>query len=127
MGSMAWTGRELVVWGQSTRDDALGVGARWRPGDTSWRPIAGWPHDPVEDPYEGTPGSQTLAATGDGRVLVTGLGGSSELHTDLYDPTSDTWVDLGFTISGYHPSITVTGDLVLIPDEARPIAGRLSG
>ena len=33
LGSMAWTGRDLVVWGQSTHDESLAVGARWRPGD----------------------------------------------------------------------------------------------
>jgi hypothetical protein len=127
MGSMAWTGTDLVVWGQSTTDDTLGVGARWRPGDDSWRPIASWPHNPVEDPYNGTPGSQTLVATGDGRVLVTGLGGSSALHTDLYDPSADTWSDVGFTVSGFHPTVTVAGEQVLIPDEERPVAGRLPG
>ena len=125
---MAWTGTEIVIWGQSAGDDTLGVGARWRPGDDSWRPIASWPHNPVEDPYDGTPGSQTLAATGDGRVLVTGLDGSSAVYTtDLYDPRSDTWLDLGFTLAGYHPSVTIAGDQVLIPDEDRPIGPRLPG
>jgi hypothetical protein len=123
---MAWTGSEVVVWGQSTSDETSGVGARWRPGDQAWRPLASWPHDPVEDPYNGTPGSQELAATGDGRVLIVGLDGSVALHTDLYDPRSDTWTDLSFTIDG-HLDVTVAGDLVLIPNEARPIAGRLSG
>lgn len=126
LGSMAWTGSEVVVWGQSTSDETSGVGARWRPGDQAWRPLASWPHDPVEDPYNGTPGSQELAATGDGRVLIVGLDGSAALHTDLYDPRSDTWTDLSFTIDG-HLDVTVAGDFVLIPNEARPIAGRLSG
>jgi hypothetical protein len=126
LGSMAWTGSELVVWGQSSEDEALGVGARWDLGGGGWRPIAPWPHNPVEDPFNGTPGSQAVVATDDGRVLVTGLSGSSSVHTDLYDPASDTWLDLDFTIDGYHPSITIVGDLALIPDEARPVAGTLS-
>ncbi len=126
-GSMAWTtGTELVVWGQSAADENLAVGARWRPGEPDrWLPIAAWPHNPVENWFEGTPGSQGLAATDDGRVLVKGLDGSAAVHTDLYDPVTDTWEDLGFTLGGFHPTITVSGNKVLIPDEARAIVATI--
>jgi hypothetical protein len=128
MGSMAWTGTDLVVWGQSTADDSLGVGARWRPGDDGWRAMSAHPAGPVEDPFDGTPGSQTLAATDDGRVLVKDLdGGGLSSRADLYDPASDTWHGVDLLLPGYHPSVTVVGDEVLVPDEDQPIAGRLPG
>ena len=127
MGSMVWTGRELVVWGQSTSDDAIGAGARWRPGDAGWRPISPSPQGPVDDPYNGTPGSQALAATDGGRVLVRGIeGGRLAAGTYLYDPEADTWTNIAIALDGYHPSITVAGDQILVPDEARPIAGTLA-
>ncbi len=127
MGSIAWTGREVVVWGQSTSDQARGVGARWLPGDEAWRPMRAHPSGPVELPFEGTPGSQTVVATGDGRVLVKDLDGSHlSTRVHVYDPESDTWQALDLRLGGYHPVVTViAGDLVLVPDEARPVVGEL--
>ncbi|HEU5149953.1 MAG TPA: hypothetical protein VFU19_05620, partial [Iamia sp.] len=59
VGSVAWTGDELVVWGMPTgvgdllrsptgrTEQVAGVGARWRPGDDAWRPMAPSPAAPA--------------------------------------------------------------------------------
>lgn len=126
MGSMVWTGSEVVVWGQSTGDDAMATGARWRPGDDDWRPVTPSPQGPVPDPYNGTPGSQAIAATEGGQVLVRDIeGGALGAGTYLYDPDEDSWSSVDVVIAGFHPRITVAGDAILVPDEARPIAGSL--
>lgn len=128
MGSVVWTGSELVVWGQSTADDAIATGARWRPGDTGWRPATRSPQGPLSDPYEGTPGSQGLAVTDDGKVLVRDIeGGTPAAGTFLYDPAVDRWTRVDVVLAGFHPRITVVGDAILVPDEARPIVGSLRG
>jgi hypothetical protein len=122
LGGMAWTGAEVVVWGQSTADESMGVGARWRPGDEGWRPVGASPRGPVVDPYDGTPGSQALAPAGDGRVAI------RDIDTDrlfLYDPDEDRWTETGLTLDGYDPDFGVYGGRVLIPDEAHPILGEL--
>jgi hypothetical protein len=126
LGSIAWTGSDLMVWGQSTSDEALGIGALWRPGTNEWRPVASSPQGPVPDPYNGTPGSQALASNADGRVLVKGLDGSSTATLYLYDPDSDTWTTTRLTVGGFHPLITFVDGTVLIPDSDKPIVGDLT-
>jgi hypothetical protein len=126
LGSIAWTGSELVVWGQSTRDEATGVGARWRPGADRWQSVSPSPQGPVTDPYNGTPGSQSLAADTDGRVLVKDLdGGQSTGALHVYEPVDDTWNSTDLTIGGFHPLITVIGGRVLVPDQDEPFVGDL--
>jgi len=126
MGSMVWTGGEVVVWGQSTGDDAIATGARWRPGDDDWRPITPSPQGPLTDPYNGTPGSQAIAVTDGGRVLVRDIeGGALGAGAYLYDPAEDSWSSVDVVLAGFHPSVTVAGNAILVPDEARPIAGSL--
>lgn len=131
LGSMAWTGTDLVVWGLSTADDALGVGARWRPGDATWSPIEPSPQGPVPDPYDGTPGSQALAVVG-GRVLVKGIDGGQAGGDDgatdalmLYDPATDRWTTTTLTVWGYSPDIVVADGRVLVPDREQPLVGTL--
>jgi hypothetical protein len=132
LGSMAWTGGEIVVWGLSTVDDALGVGARWRPGDAGWRPAAASPQGAVPDPYEGTPGSQAITATADGRVLVKGIDGGVAAPDGepgpplyLYDPSADRWTTTAVFVDGYHPDLLVVGTQVLVPDRVHPAIGTL--
>jgi hypothetical protein len=122
LGSMAWTGAEVVVWGQSTDDEAMATGARWRPGDGGWRPVRPSPRGPVDDPYNGTSGSQALTATADGRVVVRDID-DDQLY--LYDPRTDRWSDAGLALAGWNPDVTVVDRRVLVPDQARPIIGTL--
>lgn len=128
LGSIAWTGRDVVVWGQSTHNDALGVGARWTPGADEWRPIAPSPQGPVADAYNGTPGSQTLAADADldGRVIVKGLDGASSPPLYIYSADTDEWIPTQLTVPGFHPNISLVGDRVLVPDSDDPIIGDVS-
>jgi hypothetical protein len=128
MGSMAWTGTDVVVWGQSTSDEAVGTGARWRPGADEWRPVAPSPQGPVPDPYNGTPGSQALASDLDGRVVVRGIeGGDADSDVVyLYDAASDRWTTTPVRVSGFHPSIHLIGGRVFVPDESSPIAGAVA-
>jgi hypothetical protein len=127
LGSMGWTGTEVVVWGESTAEDGMGVGARWRPGDDGWRPLAPSPQGQV-DHYDGTPGSQAVVSDPDrGRVLVVGLdpahGGLSPVYA--YDPATDRWAETGAAVPGFHPHLDSAGDRLLAPDEAAPVAGRV--
>jgi hypothetical protein len=131
LGSMAWTGTDLVVWGLSVEDDALGVGAWWRPGDSTWSPIAPSPQGPVPDPFDGTPGSQTVVA-GDGGVVVKDLdGGQTAAGANaagplmLYEPTTDHWQTTSLSVVGYSPVIVVAGDRVFVPDRVQPLVGTL--
>jgi hypothetical protein len=122
LGGMAWTGQEVVVWGQSTADESLGVGARWRPGDDRWRAISPSPRGPVADPYNGTPGSQALAPVGDGRVAIRDL---DDQALYVYDPDTDRWTETGLALDGWNPLFGVHDRRVLVPDEANPILGDL--
>jgi hypothetical protein len=45
--------------------------------------------------------------------------------TNLYDAATDTWTTTTLAIDRHHPSVTLVDGLVLVPDEAAPIAGRL--
>jgi hypothetical protein len=127
LGSVGWTGTELVVWGESNAEEGVGVGARWRPGDGEWRPVSRSPQGPV-DPYDGTAGSQAVVSDpAGGRVLVRALdpGDAGPAPLYAYDPGRDRWSDTGVAVPGYHPRLDVAGDRLLVPDEAAPIAARL--
>ena len=126
LGSIAWTGSDLMAWGQSTSDEALGVGVLWRPGSNEWRTVAPSPQGPVRDPYNGTPGSQSLALSNDGRILIKGLDGATTADLYLYDPGSDSWTTTGLRVEGFHPLISMIDGIVLVPDSDRPIVGNLT-
>ncbi|MFP3907415.1 MAG: hypothetical protein ACLFWR_10330 [Acidimicrobiales bacterium] len=126
LASIAWSGDEVVVWGESTAAEGEGVGARWRPGDDHWRPVAPSPQGPIGS-FDGTPGSQALAADADGgQVLVRALQDGVADHPEpvfAYDPGGDTWTRTDLVIEGYHPVFHVAAGVVVVPDEAAPIAG----
>lgn len=129
LGSMGWTGTDIVVWGQSTRDEGTGTGALWRPGEGRWRPMSPSPQDRV-DAFNGTPGSQTVVSDPDhGRVLVRALQGDLEAGGDkitplfAYAPDTDRWTTSDLAVPGYHPLVSIAGDKVLVPDQAAPIVG----
>ena len=101
--SAAWVDDQLVVWGIDQVSDLATVGYRWRPGETTWRPMAEAPVE-VEDWGEWTPGSQTFAVDPDtGRLLVVAVhpGGTGDERGDdmrallTYDPVADRWAHLG--------------------------------
>ena len=130
-GSMAWTGDEVVVWGQSIVDEAVGTGARWRPGDTRWRPLPPAPVAPIRA-FEGTGGSQAVVAdTARGRILVRGLTGDDEAAGRrvppllAYDPATDRWAVTDLQVPGYRPALAVAGDTLLRPDPDNPAVGPL--
>lgn len=127
-GSVAWTGEEIVVYGEWLEDASRAVAARWTPGDATWRPVAGTGLGPLEL-YEGTWGSQSLAWDRELERLVVW-----PLHTAgssppllAWDPDTDTWERFDAGDLGYHPDLTVVDGMVLWPDPARPVAVRLDG
>jgi hypothetical protein len=124
LGSMAWTGSEVVVWGESTGSEGTGVGARWRPGDDGWRPMASSPQDPV-DPYDGTPGSQSTAWDPDHDVLLVRAldGGGATPPILAYDPSADRWTVTDLVVPGFQPEIAVANGQLLVPDQASPVVG----
>ena len=79
LGSIGWTGSEVVVWGESTGAAGTGVGARWRPGDNRWTPVTASPQGRV-DPFDGTAGSQSVVSDPEhDRVLIRALQGGGEV------------------------------------------------
>lgn len=127
-GSIVWTGEELVVWGESTVTAGLGVGARWRPGDTSWAPLPPSPQRAVT-PFEGTTGSQSIALdSGRGDPIVRGLHGNgpdSSVPLYRFDLPAGRWSDTGVRLDGYAPKFAVVGDLVVVPEDDRPVVSVL--
>jgi hypothetical protein len=124
LGSMGWTGSEIVVWGESTGADGTGVGARWRPGDDMWTSIAPSPQGRV-DAFDGTPGSQTVVSDPEhGRVLIRALDGRDAASPLFeFDPATNRWIDTEVVISGFHPSLAVANGQLFIPDQATPVIG----
>jgi len=130
--SAVWTGAELVVWGAATGRDSsndIGVGAKWRPGDDAWRPMAPSPQ-PAGSGFQGTQGSQLLGAdraTGDVAVRPLALFGSEPDPGQvlLYSPGSDSWRSLEIYIDGWGAPVAVVDGTVFVPDPIAPIAGTL--
>lgn len=143
-GSAAWVAGQLVVFGLDPKaglnprtglvddDRSSTVGYRLRLGDDAWRPMGPAPLRPIER-YDGTPGSQSLAADPDGgRVVVYpthgyesgagGIEGAAPPKLLTYDPSTDVWTDLGADLGGapYEPELLVGGDHLFRPDRARP-------
>jgi len=131
LGSLIWTGADIMVWGAATGGDSakdIGVGARWRPGEQAWAPLALSPQGSGSG-YEGTAGSQSLGADlATGHVVVHPLdldGGIGRRPALVYDLGSDTWAATGVVIGGYNPTFSVVGGRVFVPDARTPIVGRI--
>lgn len=62
IGSMVWTGEEVLVWGVAARDQNDATRARYDLDSRTWRPLADDPLPPFEW-FEGTPGSQAAVWT----------------------------------------------------------------
>lgn len=130
LASAVWTGSDVVVWGAATGGDSakdIAVGARWRPGDETWKAMAPSPQGAGRG-YVGTAGSQGLAVDrATGLVVVTpiDLGDGATTPTAMvYEPRSDTWVVTKVVLQ-YHAGFAVADGQVLVPDATAPIAGRL--
>lgn len=83
-----WTGEELIVWGNRTRDHRYVDGAAYDPATNTWRRIADGPIELTD-----------ATAVWTGRVMIVfgaALYGGNESESDTaigaaYDPQSDTW------------------------------------
>jgi hypothetical protein len=126
-GSIAWTGSEIVVYGQAANDETRAVGARWRPGDENWRPISDAGLPPIEW-YEGTPGSQSVVWDDASQRVIVWPTRGDEYAPDrpapllAYDPATDTWSRLGPTALGFHPQLIAAEGRLLQADSEHPIA-----
>jgi hypothetical protein len=50
-------------------------------------------------------------------------GGLSPVYA--YDPATDRWTETGVAVPGFHSHLDVAGDLLLAPDQAAPVVGRV--
>jgi hypothetical protein len=76
---MAWTGREVLVFGGIRGRDTKLDGAAWNPATGAWRAMARSPLG----------GSEPVGAWLDGRLFVV-----TSTAAAAYDPAADTWVEL---------------------------------
>jgi len=118
IGSMVWTGTEVIVWGVAAARDSDAVGARLSLDDLQWRPLADDPLPPF-DWWEGTPGSNSAVWTGEEIVVWTGAigpdGVESETTVLAYDPDADQWRELDKAPAGsFHPELLWTGVVVVV-------------
>jgi hypothetical protein len=125
-GSIAWTGDEVVVYGSSAADESRVAGARWRPGDKSWRAVS----DPGLGPvswYDGTPGSQSIAWDDVAKRLVVWPVNGGEASSPLltYNPSTDKWFRYPAQRLGYHPQLEIGDGVLLHPDRDNPVVARL--
>lgn len=119
-----WTDSELVVWGESTAAEGLGVGARWRPGDGTWRPRSPSPQGTVSS-YEDTDGSQTVLNHPDAdQLVITALeDGLGNPPTYLYDLSSDSWTPTDLPAPGRFAGPLIAAGKLFVPDSASLILG----
>ncbi|MBA3303359.1 MAG: hypothetical protein H0U26_05760, partial [Acidimicrobiia bacterium] len=118
LGSLVWTGRELLRFGLSSSDNTVALAAVYNPATARWRRGAEVPLPPT-DAFNGTPGSQSVAWTGDQLIAFAGaLGqGMDPGPTAMlaYDAQADRWQRLpDAPTSGYHPDLVWAGDRVLL-------------
>jgi hypothetical protein len=130
LGSMVWTGDEVIVYGQSPNETS-GTGARLRLGDDHWTPLPDAGLRPI-DWYEGTPGSQTLAWDGPAHRLVVWPVHGDEYGTAgppilTFDPDDGGWREVARPNLGYEPDLRSAGGVVFRPDRDRPVVTRFSG
>jgi hypothetical protein len=121
--SGVWTGSELILWGVSQQPDTDGmhraIGARFDETTGAWAPIADADLGPI-DWYEGTPGSQQLVwdAERERMIVLTGSvhGGpwNGAAPVLAYHPADDRWEELPAGPGGFHPPVTIVGDLLVV-------------
>jgi hypothetical protein len=131
LGTLVWTGQELVVWGAAAGGPGgtdVGVGARLRPGAAAWDPLAPSPQGPGEG-FEGTAGSQSLAvdaATGEVVVVPLDLtGGTGTRDVLVLDPATGSWTTTDAALGGWAPTIAAVDGMLLVPHPVSPVAARL--
>jgi hypothetical protein len=130
LGSMAWTGDEIIVYGQSAVDETRAAGARLRLGDDAWTPLPDPGLLPI-DWGEGTPGSQSLAWNARGHELVVWPVHGSEYGTAgppllTFDPDLGTWTQIVLAASlGYEPDLKVGLGALFRPDRERPVVAHV--
>ncbi|MDQ2826516.1 MAG: hypothetical protein M3Y04_06120, partial [Actinomycetota bacterium] len=78
--AVAWTGREMLVWGGSDRDGLKADGAAYDPTRRSWRRLAGTSLAPRTG----------AASVWTGREMIV-WGGSDLADGAAYDPATDRW------------------------------------
>ena len=77
--AVVWTGREMVVWGGTSADEAAD-GAAFDPAANRWRTIAPNPLGAISRPAVVWTGAEMLV-----------VGGQNGLRASAYDPTADRW------------------------------------
>jgi hypothetical protein len=80
----AWTGREMLVWGDASRGAARADGAAYDPAADRWRVLPPAPLEPRRDAAIAWTGSELVVWGGEGRVGLLADGAA-------YDPARDAW------------------------------------
>jgi hypothetical protein len=130
LGSMVWTGDEIIVYGLSAIDETRAAGARLSLGDDAWTPLPDPGLRPI-DWFEGTPGSQSLAWNGLGHRLVVWPVHGDEYGTAgppllSFDPDTGRWTQIVLSAGlGYEPDLTAGRGAVYRPDREHPVVAHI--
>jgi hypothetical protein len=118
-GDAFWTGKEMIVWGQSPDSAGHLAGYAYDPASRTWSTLPASPLGPA--------GRQSMLAVWTGKYLVVGGGDSTTgLQKDAaaYDPVTNSWrrlphAPVGFEGNGTAPDIW-TGAAVITIEDAVP-------
>jgi hypothetical protein len=89
---MAWTGREVIAWGDLNRSQPAADGAAFDPGADRWRPIATAPQ-PINQ-GEGVWTGDELVVVGANLDQNNTTDGPTSAIAQAYDPEADQWRQL---------------------------------
>jgi hypothetical protein len=118
-GDAFWTGKEMIVWGQSPDSSGDLAGYAYDPASRTWSTL---PASPL-----GRAGRASMLAVWTGRYLVVGGGDSQTgLQKDAaaYDPVTNSWrrlpnAPVGFEGNGTAPDIWTGAAVITIEDAIR--------